>query len=94
MRVAVRLTPRGGRDRIEGWMEGVDGARFLKARVAAAPENGKANQALIRLLAKSFGVASSAVRIASGATSRIKIVEIDGDAGDLAARLAAFGDAP
>ncbi len=94
VRFAVRLTPRGGRDAIEGWMVGADGAKLLKARVSAVPEDGKANAALIRLLAKAFGVANSAVRIAGGAQSRIKIVEIEGQADDLSARLDAFAKLP
>ena len=86
----MRLTPRGGRDRIDGWAEGADGARLLKARVAAPPAEGAANEALIRLLAKALGVPKSAVTIAAGATSRLKTVEIDGDAAALAARLEAL----
>lgn len=91
VRFAVRLTPKGGRDCVEGWMTDADGARLLKARVSAVPEDGQANAALIRLLAKAFGVSNSAVRIAGGAQSRIKIVEIDGEAVTLNARLGAWG---
>lgn len=90
VRFAVRLTPKGGRDRIDGWMTDGAGARLLKARVSAVPEDGKANAALIRLLAKAFGVSNAAVRIASGAQSRVKIVEIDGDTVTLNARLDAW----
>jgi uncharacterized protein YggU (UPF0235/DUF167 family) len=90
-RFAVRLTPRGGRDAIEGWSQGADGARLLKARVAVPPEDGKANHALLRLLAKRLGVPQSAVRIASGATARIKMIEVDGDAVAITARLAEIG---
>jgi uncharacterized protein YggU (UPF0235/DUF167 family) len=50
----------------------------LKARVAAPPVEGEANAALVRLLAKALGVPRSAVRIASGDTARIKLLEIDG----------------
>jgi len=72
-RLRVRLTPRGGADRIEGVAEGV-----LRVRVAAAPVDGAANDALERLLARELGVPRSGVRIASGATARTKIVEVDG----------------
>jgi uncharacterized protein len=92
VRFAVRLTPKGGRDVVEGWVTGADGARLLKARVSAVPEDGKANAALIALLAKSFGVSNSAVRIASGAQSRIKIVQIEGRPSELNARLEAWGN--
>ena len=51
---------------------------MLKARVAAPPVEGEANAALVKLLAKALGVPRSAVRIASGETARVKILEIDG----------------
>ena len=78
VRLAVRLTPRGGRDRIEGWTTDDAGRRVLKARVAAPPVEGRANAALIALIAKALGRPRSAVRIASGDTARIKQLEIDG----------------
>jgi uncharacterized protein (TIGR00251 family) len=83
----VRLTPKGGRDAVEGWEAASDGSEHLKARVRAVPENGKANTALVGLLADTFGVAKSAISIVSGATARLKRVEIAGDPAQLAARL-------
>jgi uncharacterized protein (TIGR00251 family) len=77
LRFAVRLTPKGGRDAILGWEDGPDGKRYLKVRVSAPPEGGKANAALTRLLAKLMGVAPSKVRIVSGAHSRMKMVEVE-----------------
>lgn len=71
----VRLTPRGGSDRIDGWSED-DQGQVLKVRVAAAPVDGKANTALIVLLAKTLKVRKSAISIISGNTSRIKRIEI------------------
>ncbi len=83
--LAVRLTPRGGRDAMEGAAE--HGGRWvLRARVAAAPVDGAANAALVRLVAGAFGVARSAVRIAKGETARIKTLEIAGEPAALAAR--------
>ena len=86
----VRLTPKGGRDAVEGWEQACDGSEHLKARVRAVPEDGKANTALIALLADTLAVPKSAIRIASGATSRLKRVEVAGDAAKLAARLEEF----
>ena len=77
MRIAVRLTPKGGRDAILGWKDGPDGKRYLKARVSEPPEDGKANAALIRLLATAMGIAASKVRIVSGVHARMKMVEIE-----------------
>lgn len=74
---SVRLTPKGGRDAIEGWIPGPDGKNYLKARVSAPPEDGKANDALIRLIAKALGVGKTKVRIVSGAASRMKLIEAE-----------------
>ncbi len=73
VRFAVRLTPRGGADRIEGVVDGV-----LRARVAAPAVDGAANQALLRLLADALDVPRSDVRLAAGATSRTKLVVLSG----------------
>ena len=86
----VRLTPKGGRDAVEGWQQASDGSEHLKARVRAVPEDGKANAALIALLASELAIPKSAIRIAAGATSRLKRVEITGDAAALTARLEGF----
>ena len=86
----VRLTPKGGRDAVEGWEQASDGSEHLKARVRAVPEDGKANAALVALLSDMLAVPKSAIRIASGATSRLKRVEIAGDVAALTARLENF----
>jgi len=88
----VRLTPKGGRDAVEGWAESSDGSVHLKARVRAVPENGRANTALMELLAETLAVPKSAVKIVSGATARLKRVEIKGGAA-LAAKLDSLGKA-
>ena len=85
--VTVRLTPKGGRDAIEGAETRANGEAVLKARVRAAPSEGEANAALGRLLAKALAVPASRVAIVGGATSRIKRVKIVGDAAALNAAL-------
>jgi uncharacterized protein (TIGR00251 family) len=78
VRLTVRVTPRGGRDAIDGWIDGADGQRTLRVRVAAPASDGRANDALVRLLAKAARVPASSVRIlAGGARSRVKLIEID-----------------
>jgi uncharacterized protein (TIGR00251 family) len=85
--VTLRLTPKGGRDSIEGIERLSDGRAVLKVRVRALPSEGEANAALGRLLAKALGVPSRSVEIVGGATSRIKRVKISGDAAALSATL-------
>ena len=87
MRLAVRLTPRGGRDAIEGFAEDEAGRPVLKARVAAPPVEGEANAALIKLIAKTLGVPKGAVRLAAGETARLKMLDIDLDEAEVRRRL-------
>ena len=89
----LRVTPRGGRNTIEGWVRDAEGGMLLKARVAAAPEDGKANVALTALLARTLDVLKKAVAIRSGAAARIKRVQIFGYPAALSARLAKLGQA-
>lgn len=90
LRFALKLTPRGGRDAIDGWADDSAGNPYLKARVSAPPEDGKANKALVALLADALDIPKSAIRIAGGETSRLKTIEIDGDRARLEARLSEF----
>jgi uncharacterized protein (TIGR00251 family) len=92
MRLGVRLTPRGGRDRIDGWARDDAGRIYLKVRVSAPPVDGQANTALVRLIAQMLKRPAGAVRVAAGETARIKQIEIDGV--DEAALAAAFGAPP
>jgi uncharacterized protein len=85
--VSVRLTPKGGRDAIDGIEQLADGQAVLKARVRAAPSEGAANAALIRLMAQALDVAPRDVSLAAGATARIKRIKIAGDGAALAAAL-------
>lgn len=89
----MRLTPNGGADRIDGRATDADGGAYLKARVRAAPQAGKANAALEAMIAKAFGVAKGKVSVARGTTARLKTIEIEGasDAA-IAAFVARFED--
>ena len=91
VRFAVRLTPNSGRNAIEGWIPGEDGKRVLKARVAAPPHDGKANAALVALIADALDIGESKVRIVACSSSRVKLVEVDGEAEPVAARLSHAG---
>ena len=71
--VKVRVTPRSSRDRIVSWADGV-----LTVKLVAAPVEGAANEALVKLLAKTFGLRRSQIRIKSGESSRLKLILIEG----------------
>jgi uncharacterized protein len=88
VRLPVRLTPKSGRDAIEG-VEDFGGEAVLKARVRAVPENGRANEGLEKLIAKWLGLPPSLVRVAAGGKSRLKQVAIDGNGIALSALIAA-----
>jgi uncharacterized protein YggU (UPF0235/DUF167 family) len=83
----VRLTPKASRNGLQGLAEDAAGGVALKVQVTAVPENGKANAALCKLLAKDLKLPRSAVTVVAGATDRRKILRIDGDPVDVAARL-------
>jgi uncharacterized protein (TIGR00251 family) len=85
--LAVRLTPKGGRDAIDGIEQMADGRAVLKMRVAAPPSEGEANDALIRLIAKALGVPLRDVVLAAGATARVKRLTVAGDPARLIATL-------
>lgn len=89
IRLTVRVTPRGGRDAVEGWTHDEAGRPILKLRVCAAAAEGAANAAVIKLVAKALKRPKSAVHIAAGETARVKRLEIDGEAAEL---VAAFGN--
>lgn len=77
--IDVRLTPRGGRDAVEGIERRADGRAVLKVRVRAAPSEGEANAALYHTIAKALGIAPRQVTLAGGAASRSKRVRVAGD---------------
>jgi uncharacterized protein (TIGR00251 family) len=77
--VALRVTPRGGRDDIDGIETLANGRTVLKIRVRAIADGGEANRAVMELMARALGVPKARVRILSGATSRLKQIAIDGE---------------
>jgi uncharacterized protein (TIGR00251 family) len=79
VRVALRVTPRGGRDDVDGIEQLSDGRSVLKVRVRAVADGGEANRAVLALLAKSLGVPKASVTLLSGATSRLKQIAVEGD---------------
>jgi uncharacterized protein (TIGR00251 family) len=90
--VTLRVTPRGGRDDIDGLETLADGRTVVKVRVRAVAEGGEANRAVTELLAKALGVSKRDVRVKSGTTSRLKQIAVDGDPaklGDALRRLTA-----
>jgi uncharacterized protein len=84
----VRLTPKAPRDQITG-VEDFDGQPLLKARVRALPEQGRANAALEKLIARWLGVPPSSVSVTQGAKSRAKQVKVAGDPDALSRTIAA-----
>jgi uncharacterized protein (TIGR00251 family) len=90
--VTVRLTPKGGRDAIEGVEHLADGRCVLKARVRAAPSDGEANSALARLLAQTLRIPPREITLVGGATSRVKRLLIRGDVRAVAAALERVGE--
>jgi len=77
--IALRVTPRGGRDDIDGIETLANGRTVLKVRVRAIAESGEANRAVTELLAKVLGVPKAKVQLLSGVTSRLKQIAIEGD---------------
>jgi uncharacterized protein (TIGR00251 family) len=83
----IRAVPKSARNRVVGAVADADGKLALKVALAAAPEAGKANAALVELLAATLAVPCRNIAIVSGETSRRKIVEIKGDGASLMSRI-------
>ncbi|MCT8000927.1 DUF167 family protein [Sphingomonas sanguinis] len=90
IQIAVRVTPRGGRDALTAGTE-----EHFAARLSAPPVDGAANAALVPLVARHFGVPKRAVRIVAGETARLKRLHVVGEP-QVLARIAEalYGDAP
>ena len=87
VRLTLRVTPKAGFDRIEGVERRDDGTEVLRVRVRAVTDKGKANAAVVALLASALGVPKTAIELVAGDTARVKTLEISGDPLLLAGRL-------
>ena len=76
-RIRIRVTPRGGRDAVDGTDILSDGSHVLKIRTSALPQDGEANDAVRKILSKSLDLPVSRIILETGTTSRIKIFKID-----------------
>ncbi|MCW9036010.1 MAG: DUF167 domain-containing protein [Rhodospirillales bacterium] len=70
VRLSIQLSPKGSRNKVGEPVSDAEGNLVLKASVTAIPENGKANTALIKMLAKAWKLPKSSLSIVSGATDR------------------------
>lgn len=82
-RLSVRVTPRASRDGIDGF----DPEGVLRVRVTAAPADGAANAAVVKLLARALGLPARDVVLVSGATGREKIFDVPIEVEEVRARV-------
>ncbi len=90
VRLALRVTPKASRNAISGLADTASGGKALKVMVTAVPENGKANEAVVKLLAKAWKLPKTSLTVVAGATDRNKIVHVAGDPAELMRRLTAL----
>jgi uncharacterized protein YggU (UPF0235/DUF167 family) len=93
LRLRIRLTPNARTEGFGGTFEDAEGKTWLKASVRAVPEDGKANDALVRILAKRTGIAKSRWQLVQGHTSRMKILEAGDASSEAVLALEALGNA-
>lgn len=79
VRLIVKVTPKASSNRIGTPMHETDGTYVLRVYVTAVPEDGGANEAVLKLLAKSWGLSKSIFKILSGHKDRKKVIHIQGD---------------
>jgi uncharacterized protein (TIGR00251 family) len=89
--VAIRVTARSARPGIGGWRQGADEREELEVRVAEAPADGAANEAVVKLLARALGISRSEVSIISGHASRHKRVAVPFTQSEIRGRLGTPG---
>ncbi len=86
--LAVRVTPKSSRDEVTGLHTAADGAVSLAVKVTAAPDKGRANRAVIEVLAAAAGLPKSALVLVSGETDRNKVILVTGNPAQLEALIA------
>lgn len=89
--LSLRVTPNASADRVEGTEQRDDDTAVLRIRVTAVPDKGKANAAVIALLAKTLGIPKSTITLVAGETARLKTLRLAGDPESLAATLEKLG---
>jgi uncharacterized protein (TIGR00251 family) len=95
VRLQIHLTPRARVNRIDGIVRSADGIPVLKVSVSAPPAEGRANDALIALLAREWELPRRDLTLVAGGKSRHKIVHIAGEPQTLLQRLAtALAESP
>lgn len=87
----MRVTPNAGRDVIQGIEQRDDGTSVLRIRVKAVPDKGKANQAVIALLAKNLGCPKSEITLLRGETARLKTLLFSSDPGQIVDKITTLG---
>jgi len=87
VRLAVRLTPKASAECIVGLVDEPNGGVVLKVAVTAAPEGGKANAALIKLLARTFRLPPRDFSVVRGLSDRRKTVTVTGAPAAIATRI-------
>ena len=90
VRLALKVTPRAARSAVDGIAQDARGQAYLAVRVTAAPDGGKANAAVIKLLARRWRLPARDLRLVSGASARRKVLQVDGPPQRLLAELAAI----
>ncbi len=86
----VRVTPNASKNRCGGLWIGAGGEERLVIRVTAPPDKGRANKAVLKIVAETLGLSKSSVSIAAGEKGRLKTVAIDSDSGDIIGRIEAL----
>lgn len=86
----ARVTPNASKNEVGGLRRGADGEERLSIRVTAAPDKGRANAAVVKLLSKTLGLPKSSIVLVSGEKDRSKSFALGGDSDEIVGKLASF----